>query len=235
MLLVAAVVFALSLTRLPRSPGFWLSSAAVGCALFALLWQYWRFPSSRFFGLLISAVVFPASGLADVFFGRERPLSLWPTLQYLSVTVFASLTLLLLLQRREFVRPIHMIRPTSNRAMERTRTRRGSTLALASNLPLQVTRARCPSLILFSLEPLMRYSRRAVAVMAVAAALGVARADARAPSALVQDIAHAPISDVSTRSRPTAVIAESVARENISAAAAPTSQMRASRIRSLMS
>src|SRR5438477_12609860 len=45
----------------------------------------------------------------------------------------------------------------------------------------------------------MRYSGRAVAVMAIAAAMGATRADARAPSALVQELAHAPISDVSTR------------------------------------
>jgi hypothetical protein len=45
----------------------------------------------------------------------------------------------------------------------------------------------------------MRYSGRAVAVMTIAAAMEVARADARAPSALVQELAHAPISDVSTR------------------------------------
>jgi hypothetical protein len=32
-------------------------------------------------------------------------------------------------------------RDTPNHAMERTRTRRGSTVALASNLPLQATRA----------------------------------------------------------------------------------------------
>jgi hypothetical protein len=35
--------------------------------------------------------------------------------------------------------------------------------------------------------------------MAIAAALGTARADARPPSALVQELAHAPISDVTTR------------------------------------
>ena len=45
----------------------------------------------------------------------------------------------------------------------------------------------------------MRDSRLAVAAVAIAAALWAARADARAPSAVVREFAHAPISEVSTR------------------------------------
>jgi hypothetical protein len=44
----------------------------------------------------------------------------------------------------------------------------------------------------------MRHSRRALAIMVIAA-LGALRADAKAPSTLTQELARAPISDVTTR------------------------------------
>ena len=45
----------------------------------------------------------------------------------------------------------------------------------------------------------MRDSRLAIATVAIAAVLGAEQAAARAPSALVRELVHAPISDVSTR------------------------------------
>lgn len=97
---VTIVLFAVSIPRIPRSPGFWLSSAAVGCVWFVLVWQYWRSPNHRFFGLLICLFVFPSFVLPRSFLGRGQDLSLWVAVQYFSVTCFVVLTLLLLLQRR---------------------------------------------------------------------------------------------------------------------------------------
>jgi len=99
-LLLAIVMFAFSVQRLPRSPGFWLGSAAIGAGWFPLLWRYWRGPSPRFFGLLISAFVLPGLILSDRFLGASRHLSFWAAAQYVSVAISVVMTLLLVFQRR---------------------------------------------------------------------------------------------------------------------------------------
>ena len=100
LLFATIVVFYYSLSRVPHSPGFWITAACLGLAAFPVMWHYWHNPSSSFFTFIVMVPLMIAFISRTLFLPRAYNDSGWAFVQFLAIYYFVFVGLVFAFQKR---------------------------------------------------------------------------------------------------------------------------------------